>query len=818
VPELLRLPRLARFEGIVDIDKRRATRRKADRLNLNASGIMMNKLIDNSGTLRLVIAAALACLASAAWSQTADKTLPPVEVQGTRSVAEKNQLPVTTESVTARQAADTVNVMTTEDVLKYLPNVLVRRRYIGDTQAPMSSRTTGINASARTLIVADGIWLSTYINNNNANGSPQWFMVAPEEIERVDVMYGPFSAMYPGNSYGAVTEITTRMPTRFEASARLSTASQSFSQYGISDHYPATQASATLGNRSGNLSWWFSANHLSSFSQPVTYLTVNQSATPPAAGAPAVVGAFADRNRTGGAIQVLGASNLTHTVQDTAKIKLAYDLSPSLTAAYTLGYWQNRADAGSVSWLGSGGAPYFGGAAGKVNIAGNAYEAAAIGSLFSSATVAQEHWMQSVSLKSSAQGPWNWEAVASHFSFGKDVTRTSTGLYPAAQTGGPGRITDAGDTGWTNLDLKGSWRPASSAHVVSFGAHLDRYTLVNPTFNTSDWIAGGNGALFSDSRGKTQTEALWAQDVWKLAPTLFATIGGRYERWRAYDGSNFATDANGAAFVVNQPQVTDSGLSPKLSLTWQASSQWSATASLGKALRFPTVGELYQKVQTGATFTQANPFLKPESVRSGELALERNTSEGKLRISLFEERVSDALIAQTSTIAGVAVPVSFTQNVDRTRQRGIEVVAQKRDVLVRGLELGGSITFVDARILANSGYVPTSPGATSVAKRTPYVPDWRATLVATWRPDDQWAYTVAARYSGRLFATVENTDVNPATYQGFESYFVADARVHYQMDRHWSAALGVDNINNRSYFLFHPFPQRTVTAELKYSY
>jgi iron complex outermembrane receptor protein len=114
--------------------------------------------------------------------------------------------------------------------------------------------------------------------------------------------------------------------------------------------------------------------------------------------------------------------------------------------------------------------------------------------------------------------------------------------------------------------------------------------------------------------------------------------------------------------------------------------------------------------------------------------------------------------------------------------------------------------------------VPTSPGATSVAKRTPYVPDWRATLVATWRPDDQWAYTVAARYSGRLFATVENTDVNPATYQGFESYFVADARVHYQMDRHWSAALGVDNINNRSYFLFHPFPQRTVTAELKYSY
>ncbi|MGT2490948.1 hypothetical protein ACU4GD_11495 [Cupriavidus basilensis] len=47
--------------------------------------------------------------------------------------------------------------------------------------------------------------LSTLINNNNGNGSPQWFMVVPQQVDRIDVMYGPFSAAYPGNSYGAVT-------------------------------------------------------------------------------------------------------------------------------------------------------------------------------------------------------------------------------------------------------------------------------------------------------------------------------------------------------------------------------------------------------------------------------------------------------------------------------------------------------------------------------------------------------------------------------------------------------------------------------------
>jgi iron complex outermembrane receptor protein len=774
--------------------------------------------LHRAGALPPLTAAFFSCCAASVCAQADETTLPAVTVEGTRSVAEKNRLPATTESVTAQQAAETVNAMNVEDTLKYMPSVLVRKRYIGDTNAPMATRTTGINAGARSLIYADGILLSTLINNNNGNGSPQWFMVASEEIERIDIMYGPFSAMYPGNSYGAVTEITTRMPKQFEGSIKVSAAAQDFGRYGAGGSYPAGEANVNLGNRSGDLSWWFSANHLDSFSQPISYATIAQSTTP-AGAAPTVTGAVADRNRTGGAIQVLGAGNLTHTVQDTAKIKLAYDFTSALTVAYTLGYWQNNATANSQSYLSNAsGAPYYGGSSGNVNIGGNAYSASTIAGLFSSNTVQQQHWMQSLSLKTKDQGPWNWEAIATNFYYGQDLTRTSTGLYPAAQTSGPGRISDAGGTGWSTLDLRGTWRQAGAANNVSFGAHIDQYKLVNPTYNTADWVAGGNGSLFSNSLGKTTTEALWAQDAWRLSPSVTATLGGRFEWWRAYDGYNFSTASNGATFGVSQPEVAQSGFSPKLSIAWQASDLWSATGSFGKALRFPTVGELYQNVQTGATFTQANPFLKPERVLSSELAFERNTADSKLRVSLFEERVFDALIAQTSTIAGVAAPVSFTQNVDATRQRGVELVAQRNDFLIKGLELNGSVTYVDAVITANSSYVPTSPGATSVGKRTPYVPEWRAVMRATYRPDDRWAYTLAGRYSSRLYATVDNTDTNSSTYQGFDAYFVADVRVMYKADKHWSMAAGIDNLNNRQYFLFHPFPQRTVFAELKYNF
>jgi iron complex outermembrane receptor protein len=269
---------------------------------------------------------------------------------------------------------------------------------------------------------------------------------------------------------------------------------------------------------------------------------------------------------------------------------------------------------------------------------------------------------------------------------------------------------------------------------------------------------------------------------------------------------------------VNEPEQSRSAFSPKLSLSWQADTQWNLTGSFGRAVRFPTVGELCQNIRTGTTFTQANPNLRPETVLSGELALARETQDGTLRLSLFEEHVSDALISQTSTLPGYALPVSVVQNVDRTRQRGIELAGNWRRLPLRGLELGGSLTYVDATILENSGYVPSTPGASSVGKRTPYVPKWRATMLATWRPDERWAWTVAARYSSRQYATVDNTDINHATYQGFESFTVIDTRVQYRVDQHWTIAAGIDNLNNRQHFLFHPFPERSFHAEVKYGY
>ena len=53
----------------------------------------------------------------------------------------QQQNPTTVESVTAEQIAITTAVTNAEDALRYLPNIVVRKRHVGDTFAPITTRS-----------------------------------------------------------------------------------------------------------------------------------------------------------------------------------------------------------------------------------------------------------------------------------------------------------------------------------------------------------------------------------------------------------------------------------------------------------------------------------------------------------------------------------------------------------------------------------------------------------------------------------------------------------------------------------------------------
>ena len=763
---------------------------------------------------------ALATTSSFSVAQTAGEnvqSLDRVTVTASRPSTLTVEIPTTLISITGAQIRQTVNAVDSEDALKYFPSLNVRKRYLGDyDHAVLATRASGTGNSARSLVFADGVLLSNLLGNG-ASYTPRWGLVTPDEIERVDVLYGPFSAAYSGNSAGAVVDYITRMPTRFEAHAKLQAFTQPYQQYGTDARYGGGAASVGLGNRVGGgieggpglWSWWLNLSHLDSQSQPIAFANrLVSSGVASTAGTP-VTGAVADLNPKNLPWLILGDTNQIHTVQDHAKFKLAYDLTPTLRASYTLGLWSNRIDRSANSYLrdAAGAAVLLG----DVNIDGRKYTLTSAD--FSPSKGSLEHMTHGLFVKSNNRSTWDWEAAASLYDYRQDEVRSALTALPGAAAGGKGRITDLSGTGWNTLALKGIWRPdgKDGAHTVEGGLQRDAFKLRTLVSDTADWQSGAPAARFSGFNGNTTLTSVWAQDAWRINPLWKTVLGARLENWRAYNGSIADNSTNPAKPFAER---SETHVSPKAALSFAASPDWTLKASGGRAVRMPTVAELYQGAISANVVVNNDPNLKPEKSWTTEWTAERmlNSDDGSpaglLRATVFHERTADALYSQTNV--SVTPNINNIQNIDAIRTTGLELALQLSDVAVRGLDVSSSLTFADSKITRNDKF------PASVGMWQPRVPQWRANLLASYKPSDVWSVTGGLRYSGKQYGTLDNSDPNGGTYTGVSRFAVADVRATYRINREWSAALGIDNLNNARFWAFHPYTQRTFNAELRF--
>lgn len=771
------------------------------------------KTILRPAVIACAIAAAFPCLSQStlaselsklsAHQPTEDKaSVDRVVIKGDKPTSLPTEIPTTIEGINAKDIEKTINAIDAEDALKYLPSLLVRKRYVGDyNHAVLATRASGTGNSARSMVYADGILLSNLLGNG-ASFTPRWGLVTPEEIQRVDVLYGPFSAAYSGNSVGAVVDYVTRMPEKFEAHAKLVGFSENFQEYGTDKNFSGKQLSGSLGDKQGAFSWWVNINRLDSDGHPIAFTNKLVSAGVTGNAGKAVTGAIAGKNPQGQDWWLMAATGQYHTIQDHAKVKLAYDITPTLRASYTFGVWRNDMNSSVESYLrdAAGNAVY----SGDVNIAGKKYTINPTDMANSKNQL--EHITHGLHLKSNTKGAWDWELAASLYDYNKDIARAPTVAIPSADAGGTGRITDGSGTGWNTLALKGIWRP-NNEHTTEFGYQREAYKLRTLVSDTTDWINGAASKRFSAFRGDSELNSFFLQDAWRINPTWKTIIGGRFEQWSAKDGaiSNASTTL---AFGTRDENY----FSPKAALAFRATDELTLKASVGRAVRMPTVSELYQGTVSTQTIVNNDPNLKPEKSWTSEWSAEQSLNDGKglLRATFFHEDTDDALYSQTNTL--VTPNITNIQNVDKIRTNGLELAYQNSDVIINGLDLSASVTYADSKIVKNDKFQK------SVGKWQPRVPQWRANFVASYSANEQLTTTLGVRYSGRQYGSLDNSDSNAYTYLGFSSFLVADLRVRYRLDKQWSTAIGIDNLNNKKYWAFHPYTQRSVVAELKFDY
>jgi iron complex outermembrane recepter protein len=700
-------------------------------------------------------------------------------------------IPAVVETVTAEQIHDTVNAATSAETIKYLPSIQVRERYIGDRNGIVSTRTTGTVSSAQTMVYGDQLLLSNFLGNSYSY-PPRWGMVSPEEITRVNVMYGPFSALYPGNSLGGVVTLETRMPEATEVHGSLQGFRENFNLYGTHDTYDGLHATAAVGGRPADrLSFWLGADHLDSKGHPMTFAVATSTAT---GAATAVTGAYQDKSEKFQDRYVFGATGIDHTIQDMTKLKIAYDITPTVRATWQTGLWQANSDTSVQSYLTNSttGQPLYNG---TVLINGSKYTVS-----MNPGTAEMLHVMNGVSLKSESGGRWDGEASASLYTFAHDVSRTASN-YGNTNSG---TATYQDGTGWGTADLRGIWRPSGDTkgpHEVSVGYHFDQYQLDQTQYNTSDWKYGAPATFSSASAGNTRTQAGYLQDAWTIVDDWVLTLGGREEYWTAYGGKNRNTTS-----LANYAEQETWKLSPKASLAYQMNPDLSHRVSVGKAYRFPTVNELFQQLTTGSTIITGNPDLKPEQVWSYEWTSEYTIGKNSARISLFQEDRTDALVSQTDT----TLNRTLYENIDSVRIRGVETAFKTKDLLVDKLDFAGSLTLASSRILRDQ------QNPSLVGNEFQRIPAWRATALATYHQTEDWASTLGLRYASAAYGQIDNSDTNHGVYGGISQYVVTDIRTTYKVGDNFSLAAGIDNLFDQKYYVSpHPYPQRTFFGEAK---
>ncbi len=178
------------------------------------------------------IAAVLALTAACAAQAQNEPVIEEVVVWGEQTQSRASTSHPT--SLLTQQDLVSINVASTEDVVKFEPSLVIRRRFIGDSNGTMGMRGSNMFQTSRSMVFADGVPLH-YLLQSRWNGAPRWTMVSASEIAQVEVLYGPFSAEFSGNSMGGVVLIESAIPQQREFHFDSSFFTQDFSAYGFDD-------------------------------------------------------------------------------------------------------------------------------------------------------------------------------------------------------------------------------------------------------------------------------------------------------------------------------------------------------------------------------------------------------------------------------------------------------------------------------------------------------------------------------------------------------------------------------------------------------
>ncbi|MEW6162507.1 MAG: TonB-dependent receptor [Nitrospirota bacterium] len=692
-----------------------------------------------------------------------------IVVTATRTEKELEAAPGSV-SVVTKEDMEKRNIKAVDEALNTTPGVYNQRtKGLLDSIAYVALR--GIPGYYRTLVMVDGITL-----NDAFSGAIKPGGFAPEDVERIEVVKGPFSSLYGGYAMGGVVNIITKMPEKREFILKTGYGSswdRGDSMDDIRKYY------LSYGDKfKEKVSLFVSYGYKATGGYPSD---LNVQSSQPTAG---ITGWSYTTSNQGNTRYLIGDKGDNRWWDDNITLKAGYDFSK--TSKVNLSFMRTR-----FEYNYDDPHTYLRDAAGN--------------EVWSYGTVKESSF-----LTGSSGGIKNIYNLSYETRFSNLKTKLSLGLVgqekywyvtpgsTATRSGGPGTVNET-PTNSYNADLQLTL-PLFERHILTFGGSFRHSWADTKQHNLTNWKdEESKTTLAYQSKGKDRTYAAFVQDEIMILDNLTAYIGFREDWWETYDG--YVNKVGTAGYPKEYGSKDASSFSPKAAIVYKPFEKTTLRTSVGKAFRPPTVYDLYATLIISGITYAGNPDLKPETTTSWEISVNQGLWKGaKIGITYFENYLEDLIYSQTTS------PTYWERiNVGKAESKGVELEAEQR--FEKWLRLFANFTYNNGKITENVAKPLT------VGKRLLYLPEKMFNMGADIEKG-HFSSSITGRYVGKRYKNDENKDKVNNVYGSYDPYFIADAKVSYKITKQATVSFSVDNIFDRDYFYYYKAPGRSWFGEI----
>jgi outer membrane receptor protein involved in Fe transport len=397
-------------------------------------------------------------------------------------------------------------------------------------------------------------------------------------------------------------------------------------------------------------------------------------------------------------------------------------------------------------------------------------------------------------LSTNSQRTWNYSgSLTQQFGSGSNLTLTLFGSdsdFETNNTGGFDGVpeneaefiqnhhdTPVDDFGsslvWTRT-LESDW-----LRSLSFGADFHR---ISGEDLASIYDETGMLVRTDIGRGKQRFIGAFAQASIRPVDPLEVLASVRYQEFKNYDAFDGTPGGLG-----NAPESSESSFDPRISVRYALTSTLALRGAVYSGFRAPNLDNLYRAFSVPFGIFQANPELKPENLKGGELGFDVQTQALRLQLTGYYNRIDDLLTFRNLEFSELPPGFFFGSrniNAGEARSRGFELEAE--------WQLGAGFSTQVAYTYADSQITESELDPASVGKQIGGVPRNRAYLALTYQSPLGWRVTPQFRWVEASFA--DNAHTLPVDQQNIVSLAAS-----YPLNDTFEAYLQIENLLDEEY-------------------